>query len=472
MTTLDSQRQKAEWEVRLAAHGQSHLLRFWDQLDHAGQARLCEQLAALDLELIDQLWRDEDAAPDFAQLAQRALPPPAVRADGSGAAWTADEARRHGCEALRAGRVGMIVVAGGQGTRLGFDQAKAMYPIGPLSQRTLLQMLLDRLVAMAKKYDATIPLYVMTSPATHDDTLAYLEANHWFGWSRNDLRLFCQGTMPAVDLQTGKLLLQAPDQLALSPDGHGGMLSALTQAGLLDDARQRGIQQLFYAQIDNPLVAAADPLLIGHHLMAGSDMTTQVVSKREPLERVGNVVLVDGRVMIIEYSDLPADVARQRMPDGSLKLWAGNIAVHVFERAFLERASLSGTALPFHRAIKVVPTIDEQGRPVQPTEPNGLKFERFIFDLLPMAENAFVVESRAEDVFAPVKNSDGAATDTPAQSKAALSNLYRRWLRAAGVEVAEHVPIEIHPNWAVEAEDVAQRAAGLRIVGPTYLHVE
>jgi UDP-N-acetylglucosamine/UDP-N-acetylgalactosamine diphosphorylase len=366
----------------------------------------------------------------------------------------------------------MIVVAGGQGTRLGFDQPKSMFPIGPLSQRTLLQMLTDRLVAMGRKYGRQIPLYVMTSPATHAETLAYLEANRWLGWSRDDLRLFCQGTMPAVDRHTGELLLAAPDELALSPDGHGGMLAAFDRAGLLEDTNRRGIDHLFYAQIDNPLVAAADPTLIGHHIMAGSDMTTQVVGKREPLEKVGNVVLVDGHVMIIEYSDLPEDVARQRTSDGSLKLWAGNIAVHVFERSFLQRASGSSDALPFHRAIKTVPCLDETGQLIQPKSPNGLKFERFIFDLLPLAENAFVVEADAADVFAPVKNADGAKSDTPSHTREALQDLHRRWLRAAGVAIAEQLPIEIHPSWAVEAEDVAARASGLRITGPTYLRVD
>ncbi len=363
----------------LAPHHQEHLLAFWDQLSSDARQRLEHQILALDFGLLKRLFDEASGEVDYQSLAARAESPPAVRADGSGAGWSVSQAREQGEAALRAGKLGMILVAGGQGTRLGFDRPKGMFEIGPLSRRTLFEFHADRLAAVAKRYGVTIPLYIMTSPATHAETEAYLQAHHWLGWSRNDLRLFCQGTMPAVDQSSGRVLLDDHGEIALSPDGHGGMVAALQQSGCLNDTQKRGIEHLFYAQIDNPLVAACDSVLIGHHLMAESDMTTQVVKKRDPLERVGNVVSIDGRVQIIEYSDLPPSAAQMRNPDGSLKLWAGNIAVHVFRTSFLLSAATHQSSLPFHRALKKVPYVNEQGQRVEPDAPNAIKFERFIF---------------------------------------------------------------------------------------------
>ena len=176
--------------------------------------------------------------------------------------------------------------------------------------------------------------------------------------------------------------------MALAPDGHGGMLDALSKSGALRHARDRNIALFSYGQIDNPLVQICHPELIGYHLLAESEMTSQVIRKIDPLERVGNVVMVDGKMQIIEYSDLPHDMAQQRNPDGSLFIWAGSIAVHVFNAAFLERISQRADALPFHLAKKQVPFLDAHGVEHTPDQPNAIKFERFIFDLLPWARNA------------------------------------------------------------------------------------
>jgi UDP-N-acetylglucosamine/UDP-N-acetylgalactosamine diphosphorylase len=186
-------------------------------------------------------------------------------------------------------------------------------------------------------------------------------------------------------------------------------------------------------------------------------MTTQVVRKQHPLERVGNVVWVDGRVQIIEYSDLPEEVARSRAADGQLRLWAGNIAVHVIEVEFLRRMSSSAQSLPFHRARKKVPYLSPHGELIGPKVPNAVKFERFIFDLLPEARNALVVEAASQEVFAPVKNADSADSDTPQLAKAAISRLHRSWLLQAGATVAERVKIEINSRFALDVQELAGR---------------
>jgi len=332
-----------------------------------------------------------------------------------------------------------------------------MFGIGPVSGHSLFQILIERVLATARRYGASVPLFVMTSPATHDETVAYLEANDQFGMPADDLLIFRQGTMPAVDAETKKLLLASPDSLALAPDGHGGMLAALKKSGALQRARERGIELFSYGQIDNPLVQICQPELVGYHLLANSEMTTQAVRKKDPMEKVGNVVMVDGKMRIIEYSDLPRDVAQQQNPDGSLRLWAGSIAVHVFDLGFLVRTADRTDALPFHRARKKVEYVDMEGKRQSPDQPNAIKFERFIFDLLPWAENPIVVEGDPAAVFAPVKNAEGAASDTPGTAREAMVRRHSAWLREAGVEVAQSVPVEISPLWALDQQQVRER---------------
>jgi UDP-N-acetylglucosamine/UDP-N-acetylgalactosamine diphosphorylase len=442
---------------QLVAAGQEHVLRFYPQLDKTGRERLDQQLHALDLTLLAQLARDEHEAPDWTAMARRSTPPPHAPRNTQHTAISPSAARRAGEEALRRGHVAAILVAGGQGSRLGFEHPKGMFPIGPVSGHSLFQVLIEKIVATSRRYAAPVPLFVMTSPATHDETVAYLAANHRFGLPEDDLKIFCQGTMPAVDAETGQLILAAPDSLALAPDGHGGMLAALRASGALQHARDRHIEWFSYGQIDNPLVQLCHPELIGYHLLADSDMTTQVIRKQDPLEKVGNVVMVDGQMRIIEYSDLPDDLARRRNPDGSLVIWAGSIAVHVFRTAFLEQISQRADALPFHQARKKVRFLDARGVEQTPDQPNAIKFERFIFDLLPWARNAIVVEGRTEEVFAPVKNAEGAPSDTPTATRHAMMRLYTHWLQTAGATVEPGTPVEISPLWALDAAQVAQR---------------
>jgi UDP-N-acetylglucosamine/UDP-N-acetylgalactosamine diphosphorylase len=313
----------------------------------------------------------------------------------------------------------------------------------------------------------------MTSPATDKATRGFLHGHNWFGFPEADVRIFCQSTMWAVDINFERILLETPDSFFLGPDGHGGMLAALAKSGGLADAKNRGVKHFFYGQIDNPLLQVCDELFLGSHVLAGSEMTTQVVQKRDPLERVGNVVAIDGKVQVIEYSDLPEQSARQTNPDGSLKLWAGNLAVHAFDLDFLARAAAERRALPFHYAKKKVRCLDAAGKIEEPDQPNAIRFEKFIFDLLPLAKRALVVEADPAEAFAPVKNSDDESTDNPQTAKNAMMAQCRRLLRAAGVKVSDDVPIEINPLWASTSGEIASKLApGNAIDRPTYFSPE
>lgn len=458
--------------ARLRPFGQEHLLAFWDVLDQPSRQRLGDQIGRVDFAAIQQFVAGSDGAPDWHELARRAHPPRAIRLHGNNEFSRAAAVRR-GTEILRAGQVGMILVAGGQGTRLGFPHPKGLFPLGPVSQRTLFQILADRLKAVAQRHGVTIPLYVMTSPATHDETVAYFESQGHLGLQAEDVGFFCQGMLPAVDRQTGAVLLESHDGLATSPDGHGGMLGALANCGCLADIQHRGLKVIFYGQVDNPLLQICDPALLGYHLLADSEMTTQVVQKRDAFERVGNVVEIDGKTQIIEYSDLPEDAAQRTNPDGSLFFWAGNLAVHVFATSFLARTSQAADALPIHRAFKKVPCLDAEGNLVEPTAPNAIKFERFIFDLLPQARNALVVEATPDEAFAPVKNAPGEATDTAATAQRAMIEHDRKLLQAAGVQCDPNVAVEVNPLWALDVQEAARKIAGARhITQPAYFHEE
>ncbi|EMI47305.1 UTP--glucose-1-phosphate uridylyltransferase [Rhodopirellula sp. SWK7] len=438
----------------LAPFDQTHVLRYWDELDAKAQESLAAQVKAIDFDELARLIKGEDEQVDFAAMAKDATLPMAVSADGSGVEWSPEDARKKGEEALRDGQIAVVLVAGGQGTRLGFDSPKGMFPAGPISGRTLFQIFADRLLATERRYGVAIPWYLMTSEATDADTRAYFAENNNLGLADDQVIIFKQGTMPAVDAESGKLLLAAKDSLALSPDGHGGTLRALDRTGCLQRMKENGHQHLFYFQVDNPLVTLCDPEFIGHHLLSGSEMTSQVIRKRYPTEKVGNVVQVDGRTHVIEYSDLPDEAAEMTDASGGLKLWAGSIAVHIFDVAFLEREKNSDTSLPFHRASKKVPYVSDSGEEIKPETPNATKFETFIFDLLPSAEQTIIYEVDPAKAFAPIKNADGAETDTPLLARQAIVNLHRGWIEEAGGSVAADVKVEINAKYALDAAEL------------------
>jgi UDP-N-acetylglucosamine/UDP-N-acetylgalactosamine diphosphorylase len=389
--------------------------------------------------------------------------------------------RRHMAEEgeamLAGGEVAVVVVAGGQGTRLGFDGPKGTYPIGPVSGATLFQIHCEKIVALGRRHGRPIPLYVMTSPENHEATARFFAEHANFGLER--VRLFTQGQMPAVDKATGKILLADKGQLALSPDGHGGTLTALAAPGpdnspsCLEEMRAAGIRTIFYFQVDNPLVQIADPAFLGLHRKADAEVSFKVVEKVHPDERVGVVVEVGGRPQVIEYTDLPRDLAERREPEGTLELWAGSIAIHVFERAFIERI-VARAELPFHRAIKKVPFVDDSGAPVEPAAPNAVKFETFIFDALPLAERYAVVECDRAIEFEPLKNASG--PDSPASVRQRMSDNFAGWLESAGAAVVRSSDgstpfgIEISPLFALDAAELKGKVTASMVVDrPTYL---
>jgi UDP-N-acetylglucosamine/UDP-N-acetylgalactosamine diphosphorylase len=273
---------------------------------------------------------------------------------------------------------------------------------------------------------------------------------------------FPQGTMPAVDFD-GKIMLEAPGRIALSPDGHGGSLRALARSGVMAALREWGAEMLSYFQVDNPLVRCVDPEFIGFHLETGSEMSTKMIPKRDAGEKIGHLCLdAADRIFVVEYSDMPRELCEQREAGGELRFRAGSIGIHILDREFVARIGSGDHAefrLPFHRADKKIATVNAEGRPVQPDRPNGVKFEMFVFDALPFARQATIVETNRADDFSPVKNSVG--VDSVETCRADQLRQFARQLNAAGAKIPVDstgrpaFTLEISPLFGDDAASVA-----------------
>lgn len=439
----------------LDSHGQEHVLTFWPRLDQPARAALLAQIASLDFTEIAAMRAMLGKPPQGA--AEGPMEPAEVT---ELVGESADAARYTGILALRDGHVGVVLVAGGQGSRLGYEGPKGCFPIGPVTNSSLFHLHARKVLALERRWQTKVPLYIMTSPMNEAPTRAFFEEHAFFGLNPERVKFFSQAMWPALS-PDGKIILDAPGHIFMSPDGHGGTLSALDRSGCLADMRRRGLTTVFYFQVDNPLVDVADAAFIGHHLRNGADISLKVCAKRDPDEGLGVVVDRNGTTLIVEYSELSAAQKRETRPDGRLRFLYGSVAIHVFSVAFLSREAAAG--LPLHIAHKKVPVCDAEGRTGTPSTPNAYKFEKFIFDALADARIcACVAFDRAEE-FSPVKNADGA--DSPATCRRDLSAKWARWLRSGGVPVALDAQgyakhkVEIDPCYALDAQALHERLA-------------
>jgi UDP-N-acetylglucosamine/UDP-N-acetylgalactosamine diphosphorylase len=443
---------------RFADHGQEHVFRFWAELDTSARERLARQAEAIDLPTLDRI---RNATRELLAPGSRALEPARIERlpDRGGDLEARRQAQERGEELIARGVVAALVVAGGQGTRLGFDAPKGSFPLGPVSQRSLFELQAQKIRGLSRRYGRPLPWYVMTSPATDTATRAFFASHDCFGLPERDVFFFCQGTVPALDFD-GRLILESRDRIAESPDGHGGCLTALQRSGALEDLERRGVTTLSYYQVDNPLVRIADPVYLGFHAAAGAEMSCKVVAKCDPMEKMGVVARCGGQLGIVEYTELDDEHRYARDEDGELSYWAGSTAIHLLETSFVRRVARDAeTILPFHASAKKIPCLDAEGRRVEPSEPNGYKLERFVFDALPAAVRAVIVEARREEEYSPVKNAEGA--DSPRTARQALIHEARRWLLEAGLEPpGDPARIEVDHSLIDGPEDA--RRSGIR----------
>lgn len=434
---------------RFRAAGQGHVFRFLDRLTPEERDSLLAQAASIDLDLVTRLASEVlDEAPRTPEIAP--LEPLGPDHPDAG------EARARGRDLFRQGKVAFYTVAGGQGTRLGYDGPKGGFPVGPFSGKTLFRWHAEKVLAASRRYGRAVPWVVMVSEANAGETKRLFAAESWFALE-DRVFFVAQRMLPAVDAD-GKIVLRTPSAIMLAPNGHGGSIDALSRDGCLDRLADAGVEYLSYFQVDNPLLNAADEAFLGFQALRGADMTAKVVRKRGPEEKAGVVALVDGRPGVVEYSEISAADANARDAHGKLVYDLANIAAHGLALDFVRR--LQGTGLPYHTAKKKVPTVDDEGRPIEVT---GRKFETFVFDAIPLADGFFAWLTERAEEFSPLKNAEG--EDSPESVRRDLLERTRRWYDRAGVAPPEEEEeLEMSPLSAYDDETfrdwLARREAG------------
>jgi UDP-N-acetylglucosamine/UDP-N-acetylgalactosamine diphosphorylase len=457
------QREYEQARGLLAEHHQEHILTFWPELNSDQKEHLLGQIRDLDWPRIcgavEALIKHSPGGLvrklDFEPAASYS---PRPRNDRERDKYA--EAVRVGNNLISAGKVAALLVAGGQGTRLAFEGPKGNYPISPYKHKTFFRIFAETMATVSRRHQTTCPWYVMTSPMNHAETVRVFESNQFYGLDPENVFIFRQGTLPNFD-RDGRILLAGKADIALSPDGHGGCIKALHHSGALADMRDRGIEYLSYWQVDNPLVRLFDPLFIGLHAMDGAQMSSKAVIKNGPKEKVGNFCLVDGKMTVIEYSDLPETLAEKQNPDGSLVFGLGSIAIHIISTSFVEQLNPEACSLPLHRADKKIRHVDMQGNLIDPPEPNGIKLESFIFDALPLTEKSIILEIERAEQFGPTKNRTG--PDSVNTTREMMIARAAKWLEAAGIEIprtpagAPDCILEIAPTFALDPDDIRGR---------------
>ncbi|XP_058158750.1 LOW QUALITY PROTEIN: UDP-N-acetylhexosamine pyrophosphorylase-like protein 1 [Dasypus novemcinctus] len=431
--------------ARLQRAGQEHLLRFCAELAPGPRAALLAELAALEPEALREHCRRAAAAgtdapgpPPFPAARLRPLPPERV---GSASRCDPETRRRweeEGFRQIALNKVAVLLLAGGQGTRLGVAYPKGMYRVGLPSQKTLYQLQAERIRRVEQLASArhgnpcTVPWYIMTSEFTLGPTAAFFREHSFFHLDPANVVMFEQRLLPAVSFD-GQAILERKDKVAMAPDGNGGLYRALADHQILEDMARRGVEFVHVYCVDNILVRLADPVFIGFCVLQGADCGAKVVEKACAEEPVGVVCQVDGVPQVVEYSELSPETASLRALDGGLLYGAGNICNHFFTRGFLQTISREfEPLLQPHVAIKKVPYVDEEGNLVKPLKPNGIKMEKFVFDVFPFARNFVAFEVLREEEFSPLKNGDAAPMDNPSTARQALLAQHYRWALQAG----------------------------------------
>ena len=379
---------------RLSALGQAHITAHLEQLGGDEQLAMLRQIDALDLSVLDPECADEKRG-EFAPLYATTL----AEIDRNRARFTAA-----GLEAIRAGKVGAVLLAGGQGTRLGCEHPKGMFNIGVERELFIFECLINNLLRVTEQAGAYVPLFVMTSAENHEETVAFFAEKQYFGYSPEHVRFFRQEQLPTVDPE-GKLMLMSRGVVATAPNGNGGWYASMENTGMLHALRESNIEWLNVFAVDNVLQSIADPCFIGAVIESGSVSGAKVVAKAAPDEKVGVLCLEDGRPSIVEYFEMTEEMRTRREPDGTLSYRFGVILNYLFRTDQLEETL--ACRLPLHKAFKKIRFMGADGKPVMPEEPNAYKFETLALDLVKLQKNCLAYEVEREKEFAPVKNKTG-----------------------------------------------------------------
>ncbi|CAO3664869.1 unnamed protein product [Rhizopus microsporus] len=474
---------------RYESAGQGHVFQFFDTLEVEQQANLIQQLLELDVEQLNTIYRKAIEGAEAALLSQGAALEPLPEAIFDSVVKATPEQLREwetiGLTQIAQGKVAVILMAGGQGTRLGSSDPKGCYNINLPSQKSLFQLQAERILRLqeiARQYtkpgaECIIPWYIMTSGPTHQPTVDFFEQHNYFGLKKENVIFFQQGTLPCLTMD-GKIILEAKDKVAIAPDGNGGIYAAVVNKGVINSLKERGILYSHCYCVDNCLARVADPVFIGYSVSKGTDCGVKVVSKAAPEEPVGVVCVRDGKYGVVEYSEISQEISEKRREDGSLAFGAANIANHFFSTEFLERVPTFADQLEYHIAKKKIKYVDlETGEVVVPKSNSGMKLECFVFDVFPYAQHFSVLEVDRKEEFSPLKNAPGSGADCPETSRRDIVAQHVRFIESAGGKVVhdgdfEKLQFEISPWVSYSGEGLAEYVAGKTINTPAIIETK
>ncbi|MDR2737543.1 MAG: UTP--glucose-1-phosphate uridylyltransferase [Puniceicoccales bacterium] len=455
------EKQAKELRLHFCKYGQEHVFKFWEILSAEEQAQLLQQAKNLDLDylskIIDGVLHSGSRQKNLGNL----VPAKFIKLPNSELDWQKwREAVAIGEQKIRAGKVAAFTVAGGEGTRFGYSAPKGTVQVTPLKKKSMFQVFAEKIKAAERRYETPIHWIIMTSERTHNETIEFFGKNASFGIE--NIHFVKQGQFLSIT-NDGKIIMETRSKMSMHPDGHGGSLKAFGKSGLLTMLENLDVEMISYFQVDNPLVRCIDPYLIGLHAKNQSQVSSRMVRKMYPEEKVGVFCEIRGKSRVIEYSDLPKEQAMLRDAEGNLVFCAGNTAIHILDVQFIKHFNGKdiNSEIPYHIAKKVIPTINALGDPVLPQSPNGLKLEMFTFDILPYAERTLIVESNRLANFSPVKNLEG--MDSLKTCLQDQLKLFASWLLSAGVDIptdSNGLPpfdIEISPMFADNEHDFLQK---------------
>lgn len=399
--------EKPSLSEKLASINQLPLLKNWDNLSEASQRKLAKQIEEIEI-------------PIFLKQ-KKVIQSPFQENHSSLTAFNDYEEagnpilKNRGQDLISEGKVGCIIVAGGQGTRLKMDGPKGMFPISAIKHKSLFQLFAEKTLAAGKQLGVTLPIAIMTSPLNHQQTTTFFTNHNNFGLSSHQLSFFSQGMLPFLN-QEGSLFLEEPDHIALGPDGNGMSLIHFYKSGTWQKWHNKGVRWVNYVLIDNPLADPFDAELIGFHADQNLDITIKCIPRLHAEEKVGIIVKRDGKTEVIEYTEIPASERDERLPSGQFKHPCANISLFCFSMDFIKQYAESGKTLPLHANWKSAKYLNPDGQSVNSSTPNAWKFETFIFDLLPEATRVKGLLYKREDCFAPLKNEKGEASPETVQA--------------------------------------------------------
>ena len=387
-----------EAKKKLAEYGQEHVLRFYDELGDEEKKSLLAQIENTDFSVLHYLKTGDEGKNNRGKITPLgAMELPEIES-------RKEEFKEAGLSAIRGGKVGAVLLAGGMGTRLGSDDPKCMYDIGITKHVYIIQRQIENLDEVVAEAGVKVPLFIMTSEKNDAKTKAFLKEHDYFGYGKENIWFFRQDMAPASD-PDGKVYMESKSRIATSPNGNGGWYSSMAKSGILDIVHAKGIEWLNCFSVDNVLQRIADPVFIGATILSGCATGAKVVRKVSPDEKVGAMCLEDGRPSIVEYYDMTPELLAAKNEKGDPAYNFGVILNYVFREKDLQR--VVNEKLPMHVVNKKIAHITENGTFVKPEEPNGYKFEQLILDMIHELDTCLPFEVVRGHEFAPIKNRTG-----------------------------------------------------------------